>query len=65
MISQIRISDSLRTRLPGMFSISSTVRMYYVYVYVAVILLQICSGPCAVQLMQIKSPVRKDCLKLK
>ena len=26
---------------------SATVRMYYVYVYVAVILLQICSGPSA------------------
>ena len=35
-----------RTRVAGTFS--ATVRMYYVYVYVAVILLQICYGPSAV-----------------
>ena len=46
MLSVVGLSDSLRTRLAGTFS--ATVRMYYVYVYVAVILLQICYGPSVV-----------------
>ena len=46
MISQFRASDSSSMRLARTFS--ATVKMDYVYVYVAISLLQIFSEPLAV-----------------
>ena len=47
MISQFRASDSSSMRLARTFS-ATAVKMYYVYVYVAISLLQIYSEPFAV-----------------
>ena len=46
MISQFRANDSSFMRLARTFS--ATVKMYYVYVYVAILLLPIYSGLFAV-----------------